>query len=333
MHKQALWTVAELEGAHLRDTSFEIIARGRRLADKLGVPLISIAIGSGIEEVELQRLIHHGADSVAAVDTGALQGYQTETYSNVLTSLIERYEPQIVLAAATVNGRSLLPHVAMRLRAGLTADCTELDIEEETGNLLQTRPAIGGNILATIKTPEARPQMATVRPRSTLPLPEDPKRRGEIERIPFEAQWHDRRVKKLGMKENTVEQLNIQAAEIIVAGGRGMKKKENFSLLEKLAAELGGVIGASREAVDRAWISYPHQVGLSGKTVVPALYIAVGISGAIQHLAGMKTAGEIVAINRDPQAPILEIADFAVVGDLFQVLPRLIARLREERQL
>jgi electron transfer flavoprotein alpha subunit len=330
MDKAAVWTIAEIEEGCALPVSFEMLARGRDLADKLRVPLVSLAMGCKMEEEELRRLIFGGADTVAAIDDEKLDGFQAETYSNTLTALARRYEPQIILAGATVNGRTLLPHAAMRLRAGLTADCTGLDIEEETGNLLQTRPAIGGNILATIKTPDARPQMATVRPRSTLPLPENRSRSGEIERIPFEEQWHDRRVKRLGLKKNEAEQVNIQASEIVISGGRGMKKRDNFALLEELTEHLGGVLGASREAVDRGWIAYPHQVGLSGKTVVPSLYIAAGISGAIQHLAGMKTADHIIAINDDPNAPILQVADFAVVGDLFQVLPHLNRRLKEE---
>jgi electron transfer flavoprotein alpha subunit len=285
-----------------------------------------------MEDTVLDRLIRYGADLVAVVESEHLSGFQAETFSNVLTALVKQYEPQIILAGATVNGRTLMPHAAMRLRAGLTADCTGLDIEEETGNLLQTRPAIGGNILATIKTPEARPQMATVRPRSTLPLPADPSRKGKIQRIDFEPEWLDRRVKRLEVRKNQAEEVNIQAADIIVSGGRGMKKGDNFALLEELAELLGGAVGASREAVDRGWVTYPHQVGLSGKTVVPSLYLAAGISGAIQHLAGMKTSETIVAINKDPQAPILQVADFGIVGDLFQVLPQLNRRLKEELQ-
>ena len=330
MSGSAVWTIAEFSDGKLAPVSFEMLARGRALADRLGERLVALVMGSGMEDDELRRLVHHGADAVAAVDAPPLEGFQVETYSNVLTALVHRREPQIILAGATVNGRTLLPHAAMRLRAGLTADCTGLDIEEETGNLLQTRPAIGGNILATIKTPEARPQMATVRPRSTLPLPADTGRDGEIERISFEEEWHDSRVVRLGVKKNEAEQVNIQAADIVVSGGRGMKKRDNFALIEELAELLGAVVGASREAVDRGWISYPHQVGLSGKTVVPSLYIAAGISGAIQHLAGMKTADTIVAINNDPSAPILQVADFAIVGDLFQVLPHLNRRLKEE---
>lgn len=331
MQKNSVWALAEVSEGTMVQVSIEMLARGRALADKLEVPLISFVMGYNIAEEVLQQLIAHGADLVAVVDAKELDGFQTETYSKTLIDLVRRYEPQIILAGATVNGKTLMPHAAMLLHAGLTADCTGLDIEAETGNLLQTRPAIGGNILATIKTPNNRPQMATVRPRSTIPLPADATRVGSIEKIPFEAQWLDTRVKRLGVRKDASEQINIQAAEVVIAGGKGMKKRENFALLEDLAQHLDGVIGASREAVDRGWISYPHQVGLSGKTVVPSLYIAAGVSGAIQHLAGMKTADAIIAINNDPQASILQVADFAVIGDLFQVLPLLNQRLKEER--
>jgi electron transfer flavoprotein alpha subunit len=329
MDKHTVWTLAEFADGALVPVSFEMLARGRSLADRLGTELVAVVMGHGLADAELRRLIRHGADRVAAVDAPELDGFQTETYSNVLTALVKRHEPQILIAGATVNGRTLLPHAAMRLRAGLTADCTGLDIEAGSGLLLQTRPAIGGNIMATIKTPDARPQMATVRPRSTLPLPDDPTRTGSIERFAFEPAWYDARVKRLGVSRHQHQQVNIQAADVVVSGGRGMKKKDNFAILEETAELLGGSIGASREAVDRGWIAYPHQVGLSGKTVVPSLYLAAGISGAIQHLAGMKTAETIVAINSDAHAPILQVADFAIVGDLFQILPLLNRRLKE----
>jgi len=223
-----------------------------------------------------------------------------------------------------------MPYLAIKVNAGLTADCTGLDIEEETGNLLQTRPAIGGNILATIKTPENRPQIATVRPKSTRPAPKDDSRIGEIINIVLKPELIDGRVESLGYKKDEQEDVNIQDADIIISGGRGLKKAENFGLIRELAQHLHGVVGASRDAVDRGWISYPHQVGLSGKTVTPKLYIAVGISGAIQHLAGMKTADNIIAINNDPEAPIFKVADFGIVGDLFEFLPMLNEQLEKE---
>jgi len=223
-----------------------------------------------------------------------------------------------------------MPHVAVRVNAGLTADCTGLDIEKGTNNLLQTRPAIGGNILATIKTPNNRPQMATVRVKSTKPAPIDRSRTGKIIKIELKTELIDGKVERIGFRKTEDEAASIQDADIIVSGGRGLRKKENFVLIRQLAKNLGGVVGASRDAVDRGWISYPHQVGLSGKTVSPKLYIAIGISGSIQHLAGIKTSDIIIAINNDPDAQIFKISDFGIVGDLFEVVPLLNERLAKE---
>jgi len=323
MEYKGVWTIAEAENGKIKEVSYELLTRGRKLAGKLGCKLSSVLLTNNINEETAEELILRGADKVYLVNAPELEHFIVENYSNVLVDMIEKYKPAIILAAATTSGRTLMPHVAARVRAGLTADCTELDIEKETGHLLQTRPAIGGNIMATIKTPEHRPQMATVRPRSTRPAPRDISRKGQGEIIHYQynSELFDGRVERLGFKSGTGEEVNIQDAEIVVAGGKGLKKKENFELLRELARKLGGVVGASREAVDRDWISYPHQIGLSGKTVTPKLYIAVGISGAIQHLAGMKTADTIIAINQDPEAPVFKVADFGIIGDLFEIIP------------
>lgn len=325
-----VWTIAEARDGALRQVSFELLTRGRKLADKRDTTLSSVVLASGISDETVRELIKRGADRVYVVDDPALAHFTAETFSNVLVKLIDTYKPEIIIAAATTSGRTLMPHVSMRTHAGLTADCTDLDIEEGTGNLLQTRPAIGGNILATIKTPEFRPQMSTVRPRSTKPAPADASRTGEIVRLPFDPALRDDRVRRIGFKANEGEEVDIQAADVVVSGGKGLKKAENFALIRELAEKLGGSIGASRDAVDRAWIGYPHQVGLSGKTVTPKLYVAAGISGAIQHLAGMKTAETIVAINSDPDAQIFRVADYGIVGDLFEILPLLNERLSRE---
>jgi len=314
----------------LKSVSFELLSRGRALADKLGESLVSVVIGNNVDKEQLNELILRGADKVIVVEDESLSDFIVENYSNLLVDMIGDLKPNIILSAATVNGRTLMPHVAMRLHAGLTADCTELDIEEETKNLLQTRPAIGGNILATIKTPDHRPQMATVRPKSSKPLDVDESRTGDIEYIKFDTSLLDNRVKKLESKHEVGGDINIQAADIVVAGGKGMKKGENFTLIKELADKLGGVVGASRDAVDRGWATYPQQVGLSGKTVTPKLYIAVGVSGAIQHLAGMKTSDIIVSINSDPEAAIFHVSDFGIVGDLFDVVPLLNSKLDKE---
>ncbi|HSK67789.1 MAG TPA: electron transfer flavoprotein subunit alpha/FixB family protein [Candidatus Limnocylindria bacterium] len=324
-----VWTVAEARGGKLRAVSYELLTRGRALADSLGAALTAVLIGGPVDDDELLGLIHSGADRVLAYTDEALEAFNAETCSNVLCALVRERKPDIVLAAATVNGRTLLPHAAMRLRTGLTADCTGLAIDEKTGGLLQTRPAIGGNIMATIVTPSHRPQMATVRPKSTRPPRPDPAREGEIERVPLDRSLLDTRVRKLDETVDEGEDANIQEADVVVAGGRGMKKGGAFAMLHGLARRLGGAVGASRDAVDRGWAEYPRQVGLSGKTVTPKLYIAAGISGSVQHLAGMKTAETIVAINSDPDAAIFRVADFGIVGDLFRVLPALDEKLSE----
>lgn len=327
---RGVWTLGEMGTGRLKDVSFELLTRGRKLADRLGVELTAVVLGHRLPPDGLQELIYRGADRVLSVDDAALEHFIVENYSNVLVGLVTERKPEILLAAATTTGRSLMPHVAVRLHTGLTADCTELDIEEKTGNLLQTRPAIGGNILATIKTPRYRPQMATVRPKSSRPAPPDRARTGPVEKIGFDPGSIDGRVTWIGFSGIQGEEGDIQGADIVVAGGKGLKKGDNFSLIRTLAQKLGAAVGASRDCVDRGWISYPHQVGLSGKTVSPRLYVAVGISGSIQHLAGMKTAETIVAINSDPDAQIFKVADFGIVGDLFEIVPLLSRKLSPE---
>ncbi len=327
MSYRGVWTIAEESRGKIKEVSYELLARGRKLADKLGVELASVLLGSNISESELKQLIYRGADKVYVVDAPELENFIAENYSNVLVDLINKYKPEIIIAGATTSGRTLMPHVSVRVNAGLTADCTELDIEQETKNLLQTRPAIGGNILATIKTPNNRPQMATVRVKSSKPAPIDKSRSGEIINIKLKQELIDGRVERIGFRKAEGETVGIQDADVVVAGGRGLKKGENFTLIRELAEKLGGVVGASRDAVDRGWVSYPHQVGLSGKTISPKLYIAIGISGAIQHLAGIKTADTVVAINSDPDAQIFKVSDFGIVGDLFEVIPLLNERL------
>ena len=354
--KNAVWTLAEhaaaakssaagdfsrgpSSGQHesrLKSVSFELLARGRTLADKLGVPLCSVLIGPVIGDETLSELIRRGADEVLTVQDETLRYFCCESYSAILVTLIREFEPQIMLAAATTMGRTLMPYTAVKVHAGLTADCTGLDIEEGTGLLLQTRPAIGGNIMATIKTPDHKPQMATVRPRSSRPPEQDFNRQGTITRFSpggkldsgaaFPA-LKDDRVRVTGIRMDTAGFASLEEAEVIISGGRGLKKGENFRLLREIADKIGGEVGASRDAVDRGWISYPHQVGLSGKTVSPRLYIGAGISGAIQHLAGIKTSETIVSINTDPDANLHKVADLAIVGDAFEVLGELKKRL------
>jgi electron transfer flavoprotein alpha subunit len=324
----AVWTLAEQYGGRLKAVSFELLSRGRLLADKLGSPLVSVLIGEAAREEDLRELIERGADQVLAVEDPRLADFICENYARILTGLIRTHAPAILLAGATSSGRTLMPYTAVKVRTGLTADCTGLDIEEGTGNLLQTRPAIGGNIMATIKTPNHRPQMATVRPRSSRPPERDPSRKGRISRIKAEEEFLQTETRVRGYRREETGLVNPEEAEVVVAGGRGLKKGENFGMIRELAEALGGAVGASRDAVDRGWISYPHQIGLSGKTVSPKLYMGIGISGAIQHLAGIKTSEIIVSVNTDPDAPLHQIADFGIVGDAFAVIPALLKRLK-----
>lgn len=330
MSYNGVWTMAETNDGKLRKVAFELLTRGRKLADKLDVDLSSFIIGNNVSKEEANKLIEAGADKVYLINDPRLEDFIVENYSNVMVSLVEEYKPEIILGAATTQGRTVLPHVAIRVEAGLTADCTELDIEEESGNLLQTRPAIGGNILATIHTPKHRPQMATVRPKSTSPAERVPGREGEIIELDFDPELFDGRVKRVGFRTTEGEDVNIVDADTVVAGGKGLKKSDNFEMVWKMADILGGAVGASRDAVEMDWISYPHQVGLSGKTVTPHLYIAIGISGAIQHLAGMKTSDHIIAINEDPDADIFKVSDIGIVGNLFDLVPMINERLQEE---
>lgn len=330
MEGREIWTLAETEGDTIKKVSFELLNWGRRLAEKGQATLSSIVLGHSLTQDTLMELFWRGAQRVYLVSHAHLSPFIVETHSRALTALIQEYQPEIFLGAATTRGRSLMPHVAVKMGTGLTADCTALELEGETGNLLQIRPAIGGNILATIKTPSHRPQMATLRPHAIPPAPIDREETGELIEIPYQKEWTEKRVKHLSFRREEEEGGNIQDAPVVVAGGRGLKKGEHFTLLRSLAKALQGEVGSSREAVDRGWIPYPHQVGLSGKTINPKLYVAVGISGAIQHLAGMKTADTIVAINNDPQAPIFKVADFGLVGDLFTIVPALIEQLEKE---
>jgi len=337
--KPEVWIIAERRHVGLDSVSFELLARARTLADALHTSLAAIVVAPSLADEEAQALIAYGADSVIALESLNFDDFVCETWADALFALARERKPDIVLAAATTTGRTLMPYLAAKLGTGLTADCTELAIEEGTGLLLQTRPAIGGNIMATIKTPKHKPQMATVRPHSAQPLSPDFERKGTVLRAqalqPAESRAGTQqiavRTRVLSMERNTKGFENLEGARMVVSGGRGLKKAENFKLVRELADALGAVVGASREAVDRGWISYPHQVGLSGKTISPEIYLCAGISGAIQHLAGIRTAKTIISINSDPEAPIHAVADLAVVGDLFEILPRLAERVRSAK--
>ncbi len=329
----AVWILAEQTSGILRPTGFELLARGRRLADDLGTPLVAVVLGRALGDAELLRLVSRGADLVLAAEHPLLEHFLPEPATEALVRLVADGKPRILVAAATTEGRSLMPALAVRCRTGLTADCTGLDIDPVSRRLVQTRPAIGGNIMASIESPGRLPQMATVRPHSARPLPPDPSRRGAILRMRFaDGELPAGGIRRIALRRDPGEEVAVQDAEVVVAGGRGCRAAWQFGLVRELAAVLGAGVGASRDAVDLGWIGYPHQVGLSGKTISPKLYIAAGISGSIQHLAGIKTAGRIVAVNTDPDAQIFRIADLGVVGSLHEILPRLSARLRELKE-
>ncbi|MHC4561168.1 MAG: electron transfer flavoprotein subunit alpha/FixB family protein [Planctomycetota bacterium] len=331
MEHEGVWILAEQFAGEVLPVSYELLRRGRELADKRNTSLSAMIFGNEIQDEGLQELIERGADRVVATGAPQLADFLIEPYAACMLGVLEEFRPEIILAAATTTGRTLAPYVAVKVHAGLTADCTSLAIEEETGNLLQIRPAIGGNVLATIKTPEHRPQMATVRPHSTRPADRVEGRTGEVLRRPAPAECLTSRVECLEfIPEQSAH--HLEDAERVVSVGRGIKKAENIAVAEELAEVLDAAVGASREVVDRGWLSYPHQVGLSGKTVTPQLYIAVGVSGAIQHLAGMQTSENIVAVNTDPDAQIFHVADVGIVGDLFEVIPALTEHLKKARQ-
>lgn len=326
---RGVWVVAEHLHGEFRRGTLELLGEGRRLADRLGVELAAALLGDGVAEMA-KHLFARGADKVYLAQDPVLERYRTGPYTDVLAGLINRHKPEIVLVSATPQGRDLGPRVAARLSAGLTADCTGLDIDEEERLLVQTRPAFGGNLMATIVSKHARPQMATVRPGVMKALEAEASRAGEVVVVPVHLDERGVAAKIVEIvQQETDGQVNLQDAEIIVSGGRGLGKPENFAIIRELAEALGAAVGASRAAVDAGWIPAYHQVGQTGRTVQPKLYIACGISGAVQHLAGMSSADCIIAINKDPAAPIHNVATFSIVGDLFEILPALTKKLRE----
>jgi electron transfer flavoprotein alpha subunit len=320
-----IWVFAEQRDGVLRSVSYELLSKGRELADILNTELAAVCMGHNVGEIE--QLIAHGADKVYLVDDAAFDDHLEDLYVGQLIGLIKEHKPEIVLTGATSMGRSFIPRVASLLGTGLTADCTDLGIDTEKRLLLQTRPAFGGNIMATIICQTRRPQMSTVRPRVFKKTAfED--RKGQIIKVDFDKEKVTARTKLLKFVEDLSERVKIEDADIIVSGGRGLEKPENFKLIEELAAAIGAAVGSSRPPVDDGWIPYSHQVGQTGKTVRPKLYIACGISGSVQHMAGMQTSECIVAINSDPNAPIFEIATYGIVGDLFKIVPMLTRKLK-----
>ena len=323
-----VWVFAEQKDGVIQSITYELLGEGRKLADSLKMSLCAVLIGDKVQD-SVKDLTQHGADKVYLVDRPELAYFQDEPYAAVLVEMIRRHKPTILLCGATTIGRSLVSRVAVPINAGLTADCTGLAIDPETGNLLQTRPAFGGNIMATIISPNHRPQMATVRHKVMKEAVAIPGRTGETVVEEIAAELLRSRTRRLRFESEHDTTMNIAEANIIVSGGRGLQAPENFALVRELAETLGAGVGSSRAAVDAGWIPYSHQVGQTGKTVCPKIYIACGISGQIQHLAGMSSSDIIVAINKDKDAPIFNVATYGLVGDLFKILPMLTSEFKK----
>jgi len=333
--KGEVWIFAEVDGTKIGDVPLELMSKGAELAKKLNVPLAAVLVGKHVSRLA-DTLIAYGADRVYLVEHAALAHYQTASYSHVLCRMIEQFKPQIMLFGATAIGRDLAPTVASAMKCGLTADCTDLQIGNHTEpgestphtNLLhQIRPAFGGNIIATIVNFDRWPQMATVR-EGVMPMgTPDPGRKGQVISVSADMDGFDLPLEIIETHRRA-KKVNLKAARIIVAGGAGVGSRENFKLLWDLAGTLGAAVGGSRAAVDLGYIDHDHQIGQTGTTVRPALYIAVGISGAVQHRAGMQESAKILAINTDREAPIFGIAHYGIVGDFTQVLPRMIKAIR-----
>ena len=322
-----VWVFAEQREGQLQKVSLELLGEGRKIADKLGVKLTALLLGNNIENL-VETLAKHGADEVLVADDKNLEHYTTEAYTKVICDLASERKPGILFIGATFIGRDLGPRVAARLETGLTADCTSLDVEVADGALLATRPAFGGNLMATIACPDHRPQMATVRP-GVFDRVETDGSNCKVEKVQVKLSDSDIRTKVLETVKSVKDIVDISEAKIIVAGGRGIGSKENFVLVEDLAKVLGGAVAGSRAAVEKGWLDNAYQVGQTGKTVKPSIYIACGISGAIQHVAGMQDSDMIIAINKDESAPIMQIADYAIVGDVKKALPELINQFKE----
>ena len=327
---KGVWVFAEQREGQLQKVSLELLGEGRRVADKLGVKLTALLLGHNVEGLA-KTLGEHGADEVLVADNKNLEHYTTDAYTKVICDLANERKPGILFIGATFIGRDLGPRVAARLSTGLTADCTSLEVDVTNGDLLATRPAFGGNLMATIACPNHRPQMATVRPGVFSKLTEK-KENFNIENVTVNLEASDIRTTVLEVVKANKDIVDIGEAKVIVAGGRGVGSKENFAMLQELATTLGGVVGASRGAVDKGWIERDYQVGQTGKTVRPTIYVACGISGAIQHVAGMQESDMIIAINKDEAAPIMKVADYAIVGDVNKVVPEFIAQLKAMKE-
>jgi electron transfer flavoprotein alpha subunit/NAD-dependent dihydropyrimidine dehydrogenase PreA subunit len=325
---KGVWIFAEQHKGKIQSVTYELLGEGRKLADERKCELCAVLLGSGMRK-DADELLHYGADKVYYADDPIFKDFMDDPYSQCVAELVREYKPEIFLCGATSIGRSFIPQVAVKIGTGLTADCTGFAIDPEGGHLLQTRPAFGGNIFATIATVRHRPQIATVRHKVMKPALRSESANGEVIEFTVPEKAKVSRTKFIERFEEIEDTINIAEADIIVSGGRGLGDPKYFSLIHDLAKVLGGAVGSSRAAVDAGWIPYSHQVGQTGKTVCPKLYIACGISGAIQHLVGMRSSDVIVAINKDPEAPIFKVATFGIVGDLHEIVPAMTRHFSE----
>ncbi|WP_139492415.1 electron transfer flavoprotein subunit alpha/FixB family protein [Brevibacillus dissolubilis] len=319
---RGVWVFLERKEDTIAPVSLELLGAGRKLADKRGVPLGGIVIGHKVKPLA-QIAVEYGADVVYVYDDPIFENYRTESFMKAVIHACEKHKPEIFLYGATSTGKDLASAVATDLETGLTADTTMLDVDSETGLLEASRPAFGGNIMATILCKKHRPQMATVRPKVMKALDPEKKRRGEVIVETLKVKEEDLRTKVLEIVRDTTKKVKIDEADIIVAGGKGLGSKEGFDILHRFASVIGATVGASRDAVEAGWIDHHHQVGQTGVTVTPKIYFAIGISGAIQHLVGMQNSGLIIAINKDPEAPIFQACHYGIVGDAFEIVPML----------
>ncbi|MCM3717764.1 electron transfer flavoprotein subunit alpha/FixB family protein [Fictibacillus phosphorivorans] len=323
-----IWVFIEVKDGEVVPVSLELLGAGRELADKRKTELAGVLIGENVTHLA-DSLFEFGADTVYVYDDAIFRDYRTESYMKALLECCQKYKPEVILYGATSTGKDLASAVATDLPTGLTADSTILDIEEDTGLLLASRPAFGGNIMATILCKKYRPQMATVRPKVMKALTPEPGRKGKLIEEKTSLKEEDIRTKVLEIVRQTTKKVKIDEADIIVAGGKGLGSPNGFKLIHELAETLGGAVGASRDVVEAGWIEHHHQVGQTGVTVTPKIYFAIGISGAIQHIVGMQNSGLIIAINNDPEAPIFQSSHYGIVGDAFEVVPLLIEQFKQ----
>lgn len=324
---EKIWVLVEQRDSAIAGVSFELIAKAKELTANSSSEVIAVILGYRLKDCQ-DKLVAAGADKVYVLDNQDFLHYSPENYSVAIMTLAKEHRPDIILAGATTMGRSLASRLAIRLETGITADCTDLYIDDKSGDLIQVRPAFGGNVLAKISCPNHRPQIATVRPRTFKALDFDFERKGEVLAFSAPKNAIDNRVRFLSFFKEELSDVNLLEAEIIIAGGRGLGSKKNFQTMESLAKKINAAVGASRSAVDAGWIPYIHQVGQTGTTVSPKIYFALGISGQIQHLVGMQSSTKIVAVNKDPKAPIFNVADYGIVGDANEFIQEMLKTVK-----